>query len=242
MKANLSRLSRRYLTALRTNLNQGPRASLQSAGGLGREALAMGLKTLDLAMIHRQALTTLVSPSGSSAGGNGMIKRAETFNRAETFFVEAIKPIEQNNGAAMAINVQLSQLNRTLRRRTIELAAANRQLKQEIVRRRAGQEALKKSGEHYSKLLKDSLQLQEGLRQLTHRVLAAQEVERKKISHELQDEIVQTLLGINVRLLSLRQEARSNTKGLKNEIASTQRLMLRSSKSARRVAREFGNS
>jgi len=43
--------------------------------------------------------------------------------------------------------------------------------------------------------LKDSLQLQEELRQLTHQVLAAQEEERKKISHELQDEIAQTLLG-----------------------------------------------
>jgi signal transduction histidine kinase len=82
--------------------------------------------------------------------------------------------------------------------------------------------------------LKESLQLQEGLRQLTHQVLAAQEDERKKISRELQDEIAQTLLGINVRLLSLKQEARTNTKGLKNEIASTQRLVVKSAKSVRR--------
>ena len=73
--------------------------------------------------------------------------------------------------------------------------------------------ALKKSGEHYAKLLKESLQLQEGLRQLAHQVLATQEDERRKISRELQDEIAQTLLGINVRLLSLKQEARSNIAG-----------------------------
>ena len=84
--------------------------------------------------------------------------------------------------------------------------------------------------------------MQEGLRQLTHQVLAAQEDERKKISLELQDEIAQTLLGINVRLLSLKQEARSNTKGLKNEIASTQRLVVKSAQSVRRVAREFRNA
>jgi signal transduction histidine kinase len=101
--------------------------------------------------------------------------------------------------------------------------------------------ALQKSGEHYTKLLKDSLQLQEGLRQLTHEVLTAQEEERKKTSRELQDEIAQTLLGINVRLLSLKQESRTNTKGLKNEIASTQKLVLESARSVRRVAREFGN-
>jgi len=48
-------------------------------------------------------------------------------------------------------------------------------------------------------------------------------------------------LGINVRLLTLKQEARSNTKDLKNEIASTQQLVLKSAKSVRRVAREFGS-
>jgi signal transduction histidine kinase len=74
--------------------------------------------------------------------------------------------------------------------------------------------ALRKSGEHYTRLLKESLQLQERLRNLTHQVLAAQENERRNISRELQDEIAQTLLGINVRLLSLKQEARSNTQGL----------------------------
>ena len=87
--------------------------------------------------------------------------------------------------------------------------------------------------------LKESLELQKRLRQLTHQVLAAQEDERKKISRELQDEIAQTLLGINVRLLSLKQEARSNTKGLKNEIASTQRLVVKSARSVRQVARKI---
>jgi hypothetical protein len=48
------------------------------------------------------------------------------------------------------------------------------------------------------------------------------------------------LLGINVRLLSLKREARRNTKGFKNEIASTQRLVVKSAESVRRVAREFG--
>jgi signal transduction histidine kinase len=99
--------------------------------------------------------------------------------------------------------------------------------------------ALKSSGENYARLLRESLQLQEGLRQLTHRVLTSQEEDRKKISLELQNEIAQTLLGINVRLCSLKQEARNNTKGLKKEIASTQRLVVKSARSVRRVARQF---
>jgi signal transduction histidine kinase len=88
--------------------------------------------------------------------------------------------------------------------------------------------------------LKDSLQIQEGLRQLTHQLLASQEEERKKISLELQNEIAQTLLGVNARLLSLKQEARINTRGLKNDIASTQQLVVKSAQSVRRFSREFG--
>ena len=77
------------------------------------------------------------------------------------------------------------------------------------------------------------------MRQLTHQVLAAQEEERQKISQELQDEIAQTLLGINVRLLSLKTQARSNSRGLKKEIASTQRLVAKSAESVRQAARKF---
>jgi signal transduction histidine kinase len=132
--------------------------------------------------------------------------------RAEIFFAEAITPIAETHRAARSI----------LRRKSVEAA-------------------LKKSGEHYTRLLEDSLQLQESLRRLTHWVLAAQEAERKKISIELQNEIAQTLLGINVRLVSLKQEARSNTRGLKNEIAGTQRLVAKSAESVRQAARGFGN-
>jgi signal transduction histidine kinase len=74
---------------------------------------------------------------------------------------------------------------------------------------------------------------------MTHRVLVAQEDERGKLSHELRDEIAQTLLGINVRLLLLKQAARSKATGLKNEIASTQRLVVRSATLVRQLARKL---
>ena len=218
--------------ALRKHLKPGSRASLLPALRLGRQAVVLGLETLDLARMHEQALVNLEL----SASKNGRLKRAEIF------FHEALTPIVETHRAARQSKMDLHRLNETLGRRTAELAATNRQLQRGIVRRKSVEAALKKSGIHYTRLLKDSLQLQEGLRQLTHRVLAAQEVERKKISIELQDEIAQTLLGINVRLLSLKSEARVNTKGLKNEIASTQRLVLKSAKSVRRVAREYRNA
>ena len=48
-------------------------------------------------------------------------------------------------------------------------------------------------------------------------------------------------MGINVRLLLLKQAARNKANGLKNEIASTQRLVARSVLLVERLARELEN-
>ncbi len=205
MKRKLTRLSQRYVTALRKLLQQGPRASLQPALGLGRQAAALNLETLDVVRIHEGALATLEASSSS----DGVIKRAEIF------FAEAITPIEETHRAALKDKVRLGKLRQTLGRRTVNLAASNRSLKQGIVQRKAVEQALKKSGEHSRKLLKESLHLQKHLQRLTHQILSAQEDKRKKISRDLHDEIAQTLLGINVRLLTLKKEAAIDTDDLK---------------------------
>jgi signal transduction histidine kinase len=189
------------------------------------------LETLELARIHEQALATLEL----SKIKNGFTKLAGIF------FTEANLPIEETHRAARQNGIHLERLKETLGQRTDELAVSNRQLQRGVARRKVMEDTFEKTGKHHNKCLEESLQLQKRLRLLTHRVLAAQEDERKSISRELQDEIAQTLLGINVRLLSLKQEARLNTKDLKNEIASTQRLVVKSAKSVRRVAREFGS-
>jgi len=228
MKRKLLLLAERYVTALQKHLEQGPRASLQLARGLGRQALNLGLETLDVARIHDGALAALEA----SSSRDGIIKRAETF------FTEAITPIEKTHHAALKTNVRLTRLSKTLDRRTMDLAASNRSLKQGIVRRKTVEEALKKSEGHSKKLLEESRRLQKHLQHLTHRVLSTQEDKRKKMSRDLQDEIAQTLLGINVRLLTLKKEAEANTKGFKKEIASTQRLVDKAGKSIKRFARE----
>jgi len=230
MKRELTGLSRRYVAALRKHLKQGPRASLQPALGLGRQAAALDLETLDMARIHEGALAILEA----SSSRDGIIKRAEIF------FAEAITPIEQTHRAALEANVHLNQLTKTLDRRTVDLAASNRFLKQGIAQRRTVEHALKKSAGHYGRLVKKSRRLQKHLRHLTRQILSAQEDKRKKISRGLHDEVVQTLLGINVRLLLLKKEATVNTGGLKKEIASTQRLVEESVKTMSRFAREFG--
>jgi len=230
MKSKLTALSQRYVKALKKHLRQGPRADVRSANGLGRRAVSLGLETLDIAKIHQGALATLEASSSS----DGVIKRAECF------FREAITPIEKIHHSALRAGVRLSQLDEELVQRTVDLAASNRSLEQSIVRRKSIEKALKKSGGHSRKLLKESCRLQKQLRQLTHQILTAQEGKRKKISRDLQDEIAQTLLGINVRLLTLKKEAALNAEGFKKDIASTQRLVDKSVKSIKRFAREFG--
>jgi len=234
METKLTRLSRKYATALRKHLKQGRRASLQPAQRLGRGAMASGLETLDLARIHEIALARVVLTGYSSAIRKSMIKQAEIF------FVEAITPIETTHRAARESKIQLKRLARNVGRRTVDLAASGRHLKQGITRRKAAEKALQKSGKHRAGLLAESHRLQEHLRHLARQILLAQEDKRTKISRELHDEVAQTLLGINVRLLTLKQEATVNTKGLKKEIANTQRLVEKSMKTMGQFAREFG--
>lgn len=87
MKRKFSNLSRRYQVALRTHLKQGQKANLEPARGLGSQALAAGLKSLDLARLHEQTIVTEVLP-GCPAG-----KRAALIKQAGIFFVAGITPI-----------------------------------------------------------------------------------------------------------------------------------------------------
>jgi signal transduction histidine kinase len=230
MKSKLRALSGRYLAALRRHLKHSPRASLEPARGLGRQAVAGGLETLDVARIHQRALAALEA-SGSRDGLLG---------RADIFFTETIGPIEERHRAALEASARLKRLNQTLGQRTADLAISQRSLKQGIARRKAVEVALKKSAAHYKTLLAESLALQEHLQHLVHQILSVQEDKRREISHELRDEIAQTLCGINVRLLTVTKAAGRNAQGLKKEIVNTQRLVDKSVNSIKRFARELG--
>jgi signal transduction histidine kinase len=122
----------------------------------------------------------------------------------------------------------------------VESSASARRLKRGIVQRQAAEQALEKSGKHRVELLAESRRLQKHFRHLTHELLSAQEHEWHKTSHHLQDEIAQTLVGINIRLLTLKEAAKANTQGLKKEIASTLWLVRQSVRTINGVAHEFG--
>jgi signal transduction histidine kinase len=222
METKLASLSRRYQGALKKHLEQRSQARPRSADRLGREALTMGLETLDLARMHDQALAALMAARRSAKSEDSVIKRAQPF------FIEAISRIEKTHRGAMEANLQLCELNQTLRQRTAELQVKNRQLKKEIVERKASEKALKKSEQDYSQLLERSQHMREQLQSLSHRIISAQEEERVKISRELHDEIAQVMMGINLHLATLKKEATSNTKDLRLKITHTQRLVERS--------------
>ena len=229
MKQKQIVLLRRYVAALRKHLTQGRRATLQPALNLGRQAVALGVEILELARIHERALVAL----DLSKSPKALIKRAELF------FNEAITAILETRRAWRQSERDLIRVRRKLGQRTAEAAGTKRQLQRGTDRRKSAETALKANGEHYAGLLKVSLQLQEGLRHLAHKNFAAQEQERKTISHQLQDEIGQALLAINVRLLTLKSAAKGNTAKLAKEIVNTQRLVEESVQSVNRYAREL---
>ena len=206
------RLAARYRTALRAYLRNGHGAKNGGAQRLGRAALAEGLAIIDVAVIHEKATVALTSSPEFARHRN------RGFKRAGLFFTQALRPLESARRA---------------------MHQTNRRLQREIERRQAGEEAIRQGHEQYRRLFLESQVMQRKLRRLTHKILSTQEEERKKISRELHDGVVQTLVGINVELSNLGNDAAVDDWGLKARIARTRRLVEKSVKAVHRFAREL---
>ncbi|MEO8614148.1 MAG: PAS domain S-box protein [Luteolibacter sp.] len=124
-------------------------------------------------------------------------------------------------------------------RRLDVLTASNLKLREEIVRRQAVEESLRETRLQQSLLLKQSRRQQEQLRDLSHRILHAQEEERKRISRELHDVIAQTLVGINVHLAALSQGAVANPAMLRQQVTHTHLLVEKAVDIVHQFAREL---
>ncbi|MDI1249242.1 MAG: sensor histidine kinase [Lacunisphaera sp.] len=218
--------------ALRAQLRKTGPGNGDRAQGLGRAALASGLATLDFARIHDQAVVTLAA-SRNFANTRGSIARIGYF------FAQALIPLEAAHLATRKTNRRLQQRNAMLRAHTAELARGNRRLKREIKRRKAGEETIRQSSQRYQQLFLESQVMHRKLRQLTRQVFSAQEEERKQLSRELHDGVVQTLVGINVELSALLNGPSIDLHNLKAKITRTRRMVAKSVNTVHRFAREL---
>jgi len=134
--------------------------------------------------------------------------------------------------AQVKLSAHAGELEKLVARRTAELVRTNRQLVTALTSTRLGEEQNRV-------LLLESQEMQKKLRRLTHQILTAQEEERKKISRELHDEVVQTLVGINVELSALVHGNSPDIHRLKDKITGTQRLVEKSVDAVHRFARDL---
>ncbi len=122
----------------------------------------------------------------------------------------------------------------------MDLANSNRDLQQGITERITAEAALESSERVSSRLLNESRLLEQQLKDMTRQIMSVDEVERKKMSLQLHDDIGQTLLGIYMRLLTLKKQMVARHEELTQEIATTQRLVEAAVKTINQFAHEFG--
>ena len=116
--------------------------------------------------------------------------------------------------------------------RTAELTVANRRLTGAVA-------AMEKGREEFKFLFEESEFMQKKLRHLARQLLTAQEDERRHISRELHDGVVQTLVGITVELAALGRAANLGPRALQAKILRTQRLVEKSVTAVHDFAREL---
>jgi signal transduction histidine kinase len=148
-----------------------------------------------------------------------------------------IRPLKNARGEITgAINcfydITGRKLEEEIRHRLTVLTTSNRKLENEIIRRKTVEEALRKSEGHERRLRDRS-------RQLAHQVLHSQEEERLRISRELHDQVVQTLVGINVRLIALNQHARSVGGKFHEQLTEAQNMVERSVETVHQFSRDL---
>lgn len=150
--------------------------------------------------------------------------------------VEVVANLYQEDAGPV---IQCTIRDITARRLAEDMSARNVKLKLEIARRKVVENDLRAQRNAQSHLLKQSRMQQKQLRDLSHRILHAQEEERKCVSRELHDVIAQTLVSINVNLEVLAQGTDKIPKSLRRQIILTQHLVEKAVKIVHNFAREL---
>jgi light-regulated signal transduction histidine kinase (bacteriophytochrome) len=112
---------REYVSALETYLKAGDEAGLSLAYELGRKAMVRGFGVLDMAVLHRTAVDTVVA-SAAVADQPGSAKAAADF------FAESLSPFEMSLQGYRSANDELQRLNESLRQQKEAVENVNREL------------------------------------------------------------------------------------------------------------------
>jgi len=129
--SKLNLFAARYLGSLKAHLEEGPELGLTAARKLGIEAVALGLETLKIAIIHEQSRKVLTLLSWSPAKCEVMT------SRATLFFSEVVTPIENTHPASLRSTDGMKRSNISLKRRTRQLAASTLVLRKGLTSARA---------------------------------------------------------------------------------------------------------
>jgi len=215
-------MSQRYQRALQRYLKQDDPTKLSAARAIGVFFRASGVDTLELAKLHEDVLVT-----------EALLKcpvkdRGKIIAMAGDFYAAVITPIEKVDSRRTEVFISRGKLIEQLSRRTVELVVSNIERRLEIIQRNKVETELREKELRCRQLLEQESTLRLHSRRLSHRLLTIQEDERKRISHELHDVISQTLLGINVHLAILKQEAEHDSANLEKSISRTQHLVVHS--------------
>jgi signal transduction histidine kinase len=217
-----------YRSALRAHLTGKSQMKAEVISKIGGKVHSSALPMLEFAKFHESFLVMDLLPRCPVAEQAALIRKAGSF-----FAAVATTNLDVQDTARLGEAVE------SLSVRTVELAAANLHLSLEIKKCRDVEAALRKSENSCQKALENSEKLREKMRSLSRQILSAHEDERKKISRDLHDVLAQTLVGINIRLATLKTEAGINTKKLARNISLTQKLVTKSTAIVTRFAREL---
>jgi PAS domain S-box-containing protein len=142
---------------------------------------------------------------------------------------------EEGGGPVIQYNIRdISERRRqeAAQRRVAVLTASNRKLEREISRRVKTEKLLR---EAQSRLKRVHSQL----RRIAHKAIHAQEEERLRISHDLHDQVIQVLLGINVHVAVLSKVRGRSSPAFDRQMTHIQRLVQQSVEAVYNYAREL---
>jgi signal transduction histidine kinase len=231
MKNPLSNFSRLYESVIRTYLTEGFHLVGESVEKISKQANFLDLKLQDIAAIHEQLLVVDLLPESTTRSRTSIVRHGGTF------FAAVVTAVKKGNTGRYSAN--LEKTIALLSVRNVEIALAKQKLDLDILRREKVEMDLRQSEKDCLKALKESEVLRMQLKELSRQVMVIQEEERKKISRELHDVIAQALLGINVRLATLKIEAGAKAKGLNRNITETQKVITKSANLIYQFAREL---